>query len=202
MSKSSVILLLWLLLSHFFLEPEHNGRSLEGSLISEAGCVGGGRVLDEIENVFQVSSFAPCDSVMVEQTIICILFTSQRQWITEYLSPLHNGATIMASEANYSLGREVQQLLANFSANGTISGSLRRRNCTSKGCGGGSPASTEFTSDFHRKPKKINHRKPKRAKSWYRYYANSCARRHLLLQGGDICENPGPTLKIDKPKCC
>ena len=120
MSKSSVILLLWLRpFIPFFLEPEHNGRSLESSLISKAGCVGGSRVLDEFENVFQVSSFAPCDSVLVEQTIICILSANQRQWITEYLSPLHNGATIMASQANYSLGREVQQLLANFSANGT-----------------------------------------------------------------------------------
>ena len=84
MSKSFVILLLWLLLSHFFLEPEHNGRSLEGSLISEAGCVGGGRMLDEFENTFQVSSFVPCDSVLVEQTIICILSTNQRPETMDY----------------------------------------------------------------------------------------------------------------------
>ena len=48
------------------------------------------------------------------------------------------------------------------------------------------------------------HRKPKRGKSWCRYYSNSSALRHLLPQGGDISASPGPvsqSINVRKPKC-
>lgn len=45
------------------------------------------------------------------------------------------------------------------------------------------------------------HRKPKRSKGRCLLYPNSCATQQLLLRGGNICTNPGPSSKQPTRKC-
>ena len=49
------------------------------------------------------------------------------------------------------------------------------------------------TRYFHREPIWLVHRQPKRTKVRCQYYANTTANRQILLLGGDISRNPGPT---------
>ena len=155
----------------------HSGQALEDEVRASIGEVISGFSPEAAHREDTNISYVCCSNPN-KRSRISIPTARQEQWLPRPQTPKDKGISFRVSEANYSLGVKLPKLRpVLFTCRAVV---FPRRRYT--------------------------HRKPKRTKSWCQYYSNSSALRQVLLQGGDISTNPGPTTlptaaSTGKPKC-